>query len=380
MASMPAGTPSVTTSSTTSSPATSAVPVVVGGIDTHKELHVAAVLDAGERVLGTASFSTTRAGYRALLRWVRGFGDVRTVGVEGTGSYGAGITRHLTDAGVEVVEVDRPDRSERRRRGKSDDLDAINAARAALHGRRTSTPKSKDGKVESLRVLRLTRTTAVESRRAALQLLRAHIVSAPAELRDSVRHLTRMQLIRTCAGWRPDVTDAADPVAATRIALKSLARRILELGDEIAELDELIAPLVAALAPQLLERVGIGIEVAGQLLVTAGGNPGRMRNEAAFAMLCGVAPLPASSGSTRRHRLNRGGDRQANSALHLAVIVRMRVDQRTKDYVAKRTALGHSKLETIRCLKRYLAREVYYLLKPGQPPSQRVHGPARPAA
>jgi transposase len=277
--------------------------VVFGGIDTHKELHVAAVVDSGEVVLGTASFSTTRAGYRALIRWLRSFGDVRRVGVEGTGSYGAGLTRHLTEAGVEVLEVDRPDRSDRRRKGKDDDLDAISAARAALHQRRTSIPKSKDGAVEALRVLRVTRQTAIRARRNALQLLRMSIVSAPEELRDQVRNLTRMRLIRTCAAWRPDVTDAADPVSATRIALKSLARRILELGDEIAMLDELIEPIVTALAPQLLARVGIGVEVAGQLLVTAGDNRARMRSEAGFAMLCGVAPLPASSGMTQRHRL-----------------------------------------------------------------------------
>lgn len=342
-------------------------PLVVGGIDTHKDLHVAAVLDEREDVLGTHSFSTTRAGYRALVRWMREFGELSKVGIEGTGSYGAGITRHLTDVDVTVIEVDRPDRSDRRRKGKDDDLDAINAARAALRGQRTSTPKSKDGKVESLRVLRVVRSTAVKSRRVALQMLRAQIVSSPEELRDQVRNLTRMQLIRTCAAWRPDSTDAADPVTATRIALKSLARRMLELGDEIAMLDELIEPLVIALAPQLLQRNGIGIEVAGQLLVTAGDNTDRLRSEAAFAMLCGVAPLPASSGKTQRHRLNRGGDRQANSALHLAVITRMRTDPKTPAYVAKRTALGHSKLETIRCLKRYLAREVYYLLNPGKP-------------
>jgi transposase len=349
----------------TTTPATS--PVVIAGVDTHKDLHVAAVIDTGERVLATKSFSTTRAGYRALIRWVRSFGDVARVGVEGTGSYGAGLTRHLVEAGFDVLEVDRPDRSDRRRKGKDDDLDAISAARAALHGRRTSVPKSKDGAVESLRVLRVTRQTAVRARRNALQLLRMSIVSAPEELRDSVRNLTRMQLIRTCAAWRPDTTDAADPVTATRIALKSLARRMLELGDEIAMLDDLIAPLVTELAPQLLERVGIGIEVAGQLLVTAGDNRARLRSEAGFAMLCGVAPLPASSGMTQRHRLNRGGDRQANSALHLAVISRMRLDPRTQGYVAKKTAEGHSKPEIIRCLKRYLAREVYYLLNPGQP-------------
>ncbi len=364
MSTMPGVDPAVDVRAT----ATPLTPLqVVGGIDTHKDLHVAAVLDERENVLGTCSFSTTRAGYRALVRWMRTFGTLAKVGIEGTGSYGAGITRHLTDLDVQVIEVDRPDRSDRRRKGKDDDLDAISAAKAALRGQRTSTPKSKTGKVESLRVLRVVRSTAVKSRRVALQMLRAQIVSCPEELRDQVRNLTRMQLIRTCAGWRPDSTDAADPVTATRIALKSLARRMLELGDEIAMLDELIEPLVSALAPNLLERNGIGIEVAGQLLVTAGDNPERLHSEAAFAMLCGVAPLPASSGKTQRHRLNRGGDRQANSALHLAVITRMRTDAKTQAYVAKRTALGHSKLETIRCLKRYLAREVYYLLNPGKP-------------
>ena len=340
---------------------------MTGGVDTHKDLHVAAVIDAGENVLGTHSFSTTRAGYRALIRWMRGFGDVRKVGIEGTGSYGAGLARHLTASGLEILEVDRPDRSDRRRKGKDDDLDAISAARAALHGRRTSVPKSKDGAVEALRVLRVTRNTAIRARRNALQLLRMTIVSAPEELRDQVRNLTRMQLIRTCAAWRPDAGNAADPVSATRIALKSLARRMLELGDEIAMLDDLIEPIVTDLAPQLLERPGIGTEIAGQLLVTAGDNRDRLRGEASFAMLCGTAPLPASSGLTQRHRLNRGGDRQANSALHLAVITRLRIDPRTQAYAARKTAEGHSKLEIIRCLKRYLAREVYYLLNPGKP-------------
>jgi transposase len=199
-----------------------------------------------------------------------------------------------------------------------------------------------------------------------MQLLRNHIVSAPEELRDQVRNLTRMQLIRTCAAWRPDTTGFRDPVVATRITLRSLARRILELNDEVANLDELIAPLVQELAPTLIQAVGIGMEIAGQLLVTVGDNPDRLRNEASFARLCGVAPLPASSGKTQRHRLNRGGDRAANSALHLAVIVRMRMDDRTRAYVARRTTDGLSKLEIIRCLKRYLAREVFALLRADQ--------------
>jgi len=330
--------------------------VVVAGIDTHKDLHVAAVVDTDGVVLGTESFSTTRAGYRAMVRWMRTFGDIRKVGVEGTGSYGAGITRHLTEAGIEVLEVDRPDRADRRRRGKSDTLDAEAAALAALAGRRTSIPKRKDGLVESLRVLRLTRATAIRSRTKALQLLRMHVISAPEELRDQVRNLTRMQLLRTCACWRPDTIGFRDPVVATRIALKSLARRILELNDEIATLDELINPLVAELAPRLLARPCIGVEIAGQILVTLGDNPARIRTEAGFAMLCGVAPLPASSGKTQRHRLNRGGDRQANRALHMAAISRMRTDDKTKAYVARKTAEGHSKLEIIRCLIGGLSR------------------------
>src|SRR3954462_6644267 len=267
---------------------------VFAGVDTHKELHVAAVIDASETVLGTRSFSTTRAGYRAMLAWIGEFGELARIGIEGTGSYGAGLTRHLAKAGVTILEVDRPDRSDRRRKGKDDDLDAISAARAALHGRRTSVPKSKDGAAESLRVLRVARAHAVRERRSTLQLLRMTIVSCPDELRDQVRNLTRMQLIRTLAAWRPDVSNATDPVTAYRVALKSLARRYLELSDEITGLDELINPIVEALAPALLARVGIGIEVAGQMLVTAGDNADRMKSEAAFAMLCGVAPLPAS--------------------------------------------------------------------------------------
>ncbi len=338
---------------------------VFAGVDTHKEIHVAAVVDETGTVLGTHSFSTTRAGYRALLAWVRSQGMLVRIGIEGTGSYGAGLTRHLAKHDVTVLEVDRPDRSDRRRKGKDDDLDAINAARAALHERRTTIPKSKDGAVEALRILRVARAQAVRERRNTLQLLRMSIVAAPDEVRDQIRNLTRMQLIRHLAAWRPDTSNATDPVVAYRVALKSFGRRYLELTDEIVDLDDLINPIVESLAPQLLERVGIGIEVAGQLLVTAGDNPERMKSEAAFAMLCGVSPLPASSGMTQRHRLNRGGDRQANRALHLAVISRLRIDPRTKAYAAKKTAEGHSKMEIIRCLKRYLAREVYFLLNPG---------------
>jgi len=337
--------------------------VVIGGIDTHKDIHVAAVVDRDGTVLGTEQYSTTRAGYRALLRWMHGFGELARVGVEGTGSYGAGIARHLAAAGVEVLEIGRPDRSDRRLRGKSDTLDAVNAALAALRGQRTTVPKARNGAVEALRVLRLTRAGAVKARRAALQLLHSHIVSAPDEVRDQVRNLTRMQRLRTCAAWRLDPAACDDPVVATRLALKSLARRIIELNDEIGSLEVPIERLVHGINPRLADALGVGMEIAGQILVTAGDNPDRMTSEAGFAMLCGVAPLPASSGKTSRHRLNRGGDRQANRALHLAVITRMRLDPRTRAYVTRRTTEGLSKREIIRCLKRYLSRELYALLR-----------------
>lgn len=324
---------------------------------------MAAVIDTAGVLVDTGSFSTTRAGYRALLRWMRKLGDIRLVGVEGTGSYGKGLTRHLLEAGIDVAEVNRPDRSDRRRRGKSDTIDAENAAHAALSGQRSHTPKSASGAVEALRVLRRTRGSAVKSRRAALQSLGNLIVEAPAELRDQVRHMTRMQMLRTCAAWRPDTDAFRDPVTATRIAIKSLAQRILDLHDEIGLLDGQITALVDELVPELTQAVGVGREIAAQLLTTIGDNPQRLASEASFAMLCGVAPLPASSGKIQRHRAGRGGDRAANSALHLAVISRMRVDPRTKDYIARRTAEGMGKLEIMRCLKRYLAREIYYLIK-----------------
>jgi transposase len=356
--------------------------VVFGGVDTHKDIHVAALLDSAGRLLGTAEFPTTRAGYRQLLGWMHTAGTLARVGVEGTGSYGAGICRWLTAAGIEVVEVNRPDRSQRRRRGKSDTLDAAAAAEAARSGLRIAIPKSRDGQVEAVRVLRLARGSAVKARTRTLQVLQQLIVTAPEQLRDQVRGLPRMKLIRSCAVWRPDSHHAADPTVATRIALKTLARRYLHLSEEISEVDGLLDGLVADLAPQLIAVFGIGTETAGQLLVTAGDNPGRIKSEAAFAMLCGVAPLPASSGLTRRHRLNRGGDRQANRAIHIIAATRKRSDPRTQAYVAKKTTERHNPREATRCLKRLIAREVYYLLNstphtppvPPSPPTSRRAG------
>ena len=338
--------------------------VVIGGIDTHKDIHVAALSDSAGLVLGSAAFPTTQAGYRQLQAWLGRFGTVARVGVEGTGSYGAGICRQLSAAGIEVVEVNRPDRSQRRRRGKSDALDAAAAAEAARTGNRTAIPKSRDGQVEALRVLRLTRASAVKARTKAWQQIDQLLVTGPSRLRDQLRQLTRMKLIRRCAAWRPDSYQAADPAVATRIALQQLARRYLQLDEEISHSDALLDSIVTELAPQLIAVAGIGPETAGQILVTVGDNPGRVHSEAAFAMLCGVAPLPASSGKTQRHRLNRGGDRQANRAIHVIATTRKRCDPRTQAYMKKKLAEQHTRREATRSLKRLIAREVYYLLHP----------------
>ena len=337
---------------------------IIGGVDTHQDLHTAAVVNRDGAVLGTESFSTTRAGYRAILGWFRSHGELLRVGVESTGSYGAGVARHLARSGVPVLEVTGPCGEPREKTTRST---RSRRPRRLATGCRVQVAKDRGGAVEALRVLRTTRKTAVKCRRAALQQLHNTIVAAPDEVRDRIRNLTRMRRLRTCAAWRPDATGYRDPTVATRLSLKSLARRILDLDDEIAELDRFIAPLVEELAPDLLKLEGVGTASAGELLVTAGENPDRLRSEASFAMLCGACPLPASSGKTQRHRLNRGGNRQANSALHMIVLCRMRTDPRTRTYVERRTGEGLSKREVMRCLKRYVAREVHRVLTAPSP-------------
>lgn len=331
---------------------------VTGGVDTHLDTHYAAALDQLGRVLGTRAFAVSRRGFGELLAWMSSFGLVTEVGVEGTGSYGATLARFLTERQIKVIEVDRPNRKDRRRQGKSDPIDAVNAARAVQAGTAAGTPKLRTGPVEAIRVLRVERASAVKARHAAWQQIGALLVTAPLEFSEPLRTLTARQRLSRCAGLRPDPARLADPLTATKTALRRLAHRIQTLDEEIATVSTDLNTLVAATAPNLLTLHGIGTEIAGQLLVTAGDNPNRLHSDAAFARLCGAAPIPVSSGRTDRHRLHRGGDRQANRALHLAAVVRLRHHQPSRDYMSRRQAQGRTKREVIRCIKRYLAREV----------------------
>lgn len=334
---------------------------VTGGVDTHLEVHVAAALDAIGGVLGVESFPTSPTGYRELLAWMSSFGPVARVGVEGTGAYGAGLARYLNRHGVEVIEVDRANRQARRQGGKSDPADAVEAARAAQSGRARGIAKTRDGNVEAIRVLLVARRSSRAMRVKTLCQIRHLTFTGPDELRERLQGLSAIMLPREAAAMRPRA--GGDVVAyTTKLAIRTLARRVVALDEETEEIDELLAVLVAETAPALLALHGVGVDGAATLLVAAGDNPERLRSEAAWAHLCGVSPIEASSGKVVRHRLNRGGDRQANSALWRIVMVRMVSHAPTRAYVERRTEEGRSKLEIIRMLKRYVAREVYRLL------------------
>ena len=338
---------------------------VIIGVDTHQDQHVAVAIDRQGVRLGEHHLSATTYGYAELEWWSRSLGEIRAFGIEGTGSYGAGVARFLTDRSYTVVEVNRPDRSVRYRKGKSDPTDAEMAARAVLAGVADATPKSGKGEVEMIRMLKSTKDSAVKARTQAVNQMKALVVTAPAELRETLDGLTTIALITRCKSFRPGCLD--DPKAAAKYALRSLACRHRQLNEEVQELETELERLTRVAAPALVNAFGIGPDTASSLLIAAGSNPDRLRSEASFASLCGVNPIPASSGKTNRHRLNRGGDRQANAALYRIVVVRLRYDLRTQAYMRRRTAEGMSKAEVIRCLKRYVAREVYSAIqKPNQ--------------
>ena len=332
------------------------------GVDTHKDAHVAVALDGVGRRLGTTlSVPTTPAGYGKLVDWASELGYLEHAGVEGTGSFGAGLARFLRSRGIRVSEVIRPKRRDQYRAGKSDPIDAEAAARAVLAGTATGQPKNADGEVEMMRTLRIARRSAVKARAGAANQLKNLLITAPEGLKRELCGLSTARLVVRAARFRPG-TNPSDVEAATKFALRSVARRYRRLSEEISDLDEQLDRLVSEAAPELVAVEGVGTDTAASLLIAAGDNPERLKDEAAFAHLCGAAPIPASSGKTVRHRLNRQGNRDANRALYVIAICRMSREERTRTYVAKRTAEGKSKKEIIRCLKRYIAREIYRIL------------------
>ena len=341
---------------------------VVIGVDTHKSTHAAVAVSALGARLGSLSIPASSKGYQALQAWAQSFGPIRAFGVEGTGSYGAGLSRFLSEHGHRVFEVNRPSRQQRYQKGKDDVLDAESAARSVLAGQATAVPKSGTSTVEMIRHLKVTRDTAVKARSQAMLALKAIIVSAPAALREQLDCLAgKMALLRHLAALRPGPLTST--TASAKTSLRAIARRWLALDAEVKNHDVSLEQLTQQLAPNLVQAHGMGAGTAAEMLILVGDNRERIRSEAALAKLCGACPIPASSGKTSRHQLNRGGHRQANAALYRVVIVRMRGHQPTLDYVRRRTTEGKSKPEIIRCLKRFVAREIFgYLCRPSHPP------------
>src|SRR6266568_7916880 len=337
---------------------------VVAGVDAHTDEHHLAVVDLQGRLLGAAAFPTTAEGYSRLIGWLRGQGEIERVGVESTGAYAAGLVRALLANAIRVVEVNQPHPHARQRLGKSDPVDAELPARAALSGQATALPKQTSGIVEAIRQLGVARARALKALTAALQQLDDLLITAPEALRSELRRgRTLKARAALCLHLRPDSERLHEPAQAAKLALRSLARRARQLEREIAELDQQLERLVTLAAPRTLQLFAVGTQSASQLLVTAGQNIERLRSEAAFARICGAAPIPASSGRTTRHRLDYGGDRQANRALHMIAVCRLRYCERTRAYATTRTADGLNKRDILRCLKRYIARETFHTLR-----------------
>lgn len=332
---------------------------IIVGVDTHKHLHVAVAIDHLGVRLEDRSFPADTNGYTALAVWAEGLGRVEAFGVEGTGSYGAGLASALRRRGHRLVEVNRGNRQARRANGKSDSADAETAARQVLAGVATAVPALADGQVEMIRQVKIARDTAVKARTTAMITLKQVVVNAPAELREQLALLGDKALISRCAGVRAG--HIADTTASTKYTLRTLARRRQTPNAEIADVDGVLDRLTTEAAPTLRHAFGVGLDIAAEMLIVFGDNPDRVHSDAAFAKLYGACPVRAGSGMTDgRHELYMGCHRQANAALYRSVIVRMRFHQPTVEYVARRTAEGLGKKQIIRCLKRYLAREVYH--------------------
>jgi transposase len=351
--------------------AASSQPQVTVGVDTHKQFHVAHAVDELGRPLGTHQIPAASHGYSAFVSWARSLGQLALVGIEGPGHYGAGLARHLRAEGIAVTEVGRPKRQRRARYGKSDDADAAGAAAIVLAGEALGEPKSADGAAEMVRVLRVARVSAVRARAKAYTALQDLLVTAPAALREQLTGRYKGRLLQACQQLIASEIPAS-PTDAMILTIKSLATRCLHLDAEAAELERHIDAITATAAPQLRAVYGVGPDTAATLISAIGDNHDRISSDAAFAKLCGVCPLEASSGKTIRHRLNRGGNRDANRALHVILVVRLRRHQPTRDYIARRLAEGKTKNEIMRCLKRYIAREIFHALHPPSRPTAEI--------
>jgi transposase len=331
---------------------------IIIGVDTHKSNHIAVAIDARGVRLGSTTIPTTRQGYRGLEAWAAGLGQIKAFGIEGTGSYGAGLSRDLLARGHVVLDVMRPNRQLRYLHGKSDSLDAESAARSVLNGQATARAKSQDGSSDMIRHLKIARDSAVKAKSHAMITLKTLIINAPAELRDTLDRIKgRIGLVRHIAAMRPG--QLSSPLASAKAAMRAIARRWLALHEEIQGHDQELEHMVRDRAPDLMASHGISTMTVAEMLILVGDNPERIRSEAALARMCGVCPIPASSGKTSRMRLNRGGNRQANAAIYRVAIVRMRDDEATKAYAARRTAEGKTRREIVRCIKRYIVREIY---------------------
>jgi transposase len=331
------------------------------GVDTHRDTLAAAAVTQVGGVLAQTTSSADAAGYQHLLGFARSTVPGRRAwAVEGAGSFGAGLAVFLQQRGEQVLEVGRPKRPTSRTGAKSDALDAVRAAREALGQERLAIPRRR-GQREALRVLLTTRRCATLAPVAAIGQLKALIVGAPEELRAELRGRSTASQVQHCASLRARPARSLEHQATVR-ALRATAQRIQFLQAEADQLQAELSTLVAAMAPWLLEVPGVGPLSAAQVLVSWS-HAGRLRSEAAFAALAGTNPIPASSGQVTRYRLNRGGDRQLNRALHTILLVRLRIDPNTRAYVARRTAEGKSRRDAKRCLRRVIARQLFRLLE-----------------
>jgi transposase len=334
---------------------------VIVGVDTHKKTHVVAIISETGQRMASWRFDAGAQGYRQTLEQIYKYGRPLRAGIEATGSYGAGLCEFLREHGIMCLDVYAPNRQERRRKGKDDTADAYQAAFAALSYERCAIAKQRDGDVKAAQLLETTYSQAVKQRTASINALKAALVSLDGPLRERLEKLSTTELVRTCAAFRISKGDLGHE-AGVRTALRALASRIRSLDKEISSLHKDIERFALKLVPATMALFGIGCHGAIRLLCAAGQNIDRMKSEAAFSMLCGASPVPASTGDVYHNRLNRGGDRKANCVLYFMAITRMRNCARTQDFIEKKMSEGKSKKDAIRALKRYLARTVFNTL------------------